>query len=562
MKVFTFVLVYCVYLNSFAKTIRCLDVVTGVLARPLYFLKKENRLSPLRQDLLNYAENKGLNKQHLEELSHQLKILPDDLTTKEGRELLINPLLYLEDGQEISDFIVRLDEILENHRSIDHVLSSSSIENLSKTSRDILSYAFSYKLTIDVRQKLAQKLTNLPEVLQWEEGRDFIHYLFSLKEEDQFLAIEHMDEIVTGYIKSNIIKEFIRLQGQTLIMESQEFSRYYRKLLLDINKKKLSSREILGLGPQNGELIERAQKLTKEYMDQNRRLIYECRKQASWKTSKNFVKQDFISFSTWTRPAISIPYVLAYNFDRPFIEVALQAVVIEYFFKAFSYKVGAEIFTGSKGSDFVKYIKRYGFSRVYGAITASALYFIFSWTEGKEKEQIFQEIMQDSNKRGELHDMISAMNNDGMYEKFIETIFVNFGRYLNQLGFLESKDIPSLQGIDWNNLTAEDLHREDTRQIIKKAVAEHVYDKNREYAVFDIFPASGQRAVDYWIFNALYAIPFNIIDYAFDTFVYNKFCREAGNLSEAKKKMTKLYFIKRILSDIPYVFSRRSLIGI
>ena len=578
MKLLTFILVYSIYLNSFAKTMRCFDLVQNILARPFSSRKNNNNLSPLHTNLIDYARNQGISEQHLQKLQDQLKILPDDLTEKEGKTLLIDPLIHLEEDWEKSDTIAQFVELLENHRSIDHILTSSLAENLSETNRKILAYAFAYKIDIDIRQKLAKKLINLPEVLQWKEGIDFVHYILSLEKREQFLAIEHMDEIVTGYIKSEIIEEFIRLQGEVMRMESQQYLDYYRTLLMNPNKKEFTGktmtniqeflglgmrphREILGLGPENKELIKRARRLTEEYMEQHRRFVYECRKRAVLKNTKHAVRSNFVSFSTWKRPAISIPFIFFYNRDRLLTEVSLQ-VVVEYFFKTYGYKISSKIVTGVRDSDLVKLTKIYGFGNVYGILTSFALYHVFSWAEGREEEEIFQEMMQDRNKRRELHDIILAMKNDGKYEKFVEELFINFGRTLGRADLVKSEEILSLDGIDWENLTAEDIQREDIRKVIKKAVTKYIYDKRREESTVDWFPASGYRAVDFWTFNSLYAIPMATLDYYFDVWIYNKFCKEATNISNAQWKMFKWYTGKRIISDIPYLFSRKLLIGI
>ena len=577
MKALFFILIYSVYLNSFGQTFNCLNRFKSVILGPDDNIEiKERSLSLLHQRLLHYASNQGMHEQHIKELELQLKTMPD-ITEKEGREILIDPLMHLRSDQEKSDTIRRLPEILTDSRSIDPILSSSLGKNLSETNRELLSYAFSLGINDDIRKKLAEKLVILPHILRQEEGADFIHYLSSLRKSDQLLAIESADQIVSGHIKSKIIQEFIQLQAQVANKESNLYMSYYNKSLIDLEqgnsykkafiRLQLSlgiirtpslNRELLGLGYHNKALKDQARKLAEQYIEQNRRFIYECRRKATWKNAKSAVKNEFMAFSTWKRPAISIPFTFAYNTHRWLPEVALQ-VGLEYILKVFGHMITARIFTGFHDSDLVKLIKRFGFSRFYGILTASLLGIIFAWSENREETQIFQEMVASETKRKELVSMVEAMKNDGVYEEFVEGL-LQFGRM--KFAQSQNEDL-SPEKIDWHNITAEELEQDDIKKIVRKAINEYLYDQKRDNIIFNVLPHSGSRAVDFWVFNSLYAIPFNFIDYIFDLHVYNKICVKLNSTYRSKQAMMqRFYTAKKIISDQIYFPLRRAFIGL
>ena len=565
-----FLLTFLVYLDAYGM-IGCGRTVVG--NGRLFPQINKKKLSAVHNYTLNYAASKGLEPTVLRTMRGAMGSLPDDFSYREGKSFVT--FLEVLDSQERIDTAGRLDEFLDVSRSTDrgtgirlsimpkdvlppHAtkhLGEEEIKSLPEDSRRLLEYARSLGVEGEAFQIMAENLVSVSKGHEWdlEDGKHFIEFLMTKKPDERIWAISHMNQLVDGNVEDATIKEFIKLRTQAVTLEAEAYLNIYERLLSqeqNLYRRFLSRymgnanarREVLHLGSREKEMREIAMSKADEYIKEHRKLILECQDKTRWREAKVAVSGDYVGFMSWFKP-ISSAIPMGYNnFHRPLAEWVSQFVV-ETTLKYFSTKRTAKIFTSATDSPAMKIIKRYGFARAWGVLTGLTLHFVvFNNLDNKKKQEEMEAVLASSNERELLQEMVDSLEEDGVYERFVDGLFFKIKEGLPGTNPTDARDI------DWMSLSDTDLRDENIRRSILNAVGEKLYDDHRR-DTWQLAPTSGIKAVDFWTFNALYAIPITVADYFFETFIYGILCKGINDPINAKIKMGKFLAAKRYLSD-------------
>ena len=592
---------------SGAKEPSCLVQTSGVLrnlASSLLPGARGDRTARLAvEDVLQHARESRLDESVVLALGARARSFAGAVSPGDWKDFA-NFLAALGSNAERLEAVRLMDESMDVVRRTERILSEGLADNRHGA---ILTYARERGLGAGLVMNMERQLAGLPDERRFslDDGVHLVDYLASLGSTAQLRTVQDMRQLVEGEVRSRFIRDYLELRGKAML----EYADAHERARREIEASRRMPRSLLGrlvgrrdegrlrlleTSPRRETLEPYVRLRAEEIMAHHRRAVFECRDRAKWKEAGNLksaAKGRYVRTMAFVKSSSSAPAFAWYNHGRPAVELISQ-FSIEFVFKWMSAHVSSKIFaSGVRSSkakaspatwgsqfknggawglarhgagrtkDFVfekkgAFFQLYGFGRVWGVLTAVALnHLLFNTLYGQEEDALYDRIAGDPEaNRALVRELVAAMDDDGLQERFTEEFF-------SWIKGGDGRLVAEAAGADWSTLSKEDLADENVRRVLRKAIEERVYDQKTSENPGWI--ATGNRAVDYWTFNALYAIPMVGFEYLFNSYLYNIVCRGTREPGVAASKMWGLYMSKKIFLDFALFYPvRHAVIGL
>lgn len=319
---------------------------------------------------------------------------------------------------------------------------------------------------------IGQALVTADKTLTPERVKEYLKFVLVLSEKDQKRALK---DIV--YLDSKIANRSKHVE---------RFAKYEKKIKTKIAK---------------------ASKWTPAEQERYRELYYGCRALRPNGVNANAAR-DFKRFNlSLGLGTLSASYAF-YNMDKE--KDAMWYGKLAYDLGVtimFSY-VGSAIQTKPTDTQVTKSIKNYMSGRILGG-TDIVIYDPIFNTERKQAEARFENLKKDPEFKKKVDRLLAEYKKRGVYRKFKDALMARL-KMLPSLSIgMEGHSIDNISGVDWNNITREDLEREDVQEVLVQAAMAQIYQESTGEWI-----ETSNIGLDRYAFNSVYygvTIPKSII---------------------------------------------------
>ena len=466
-----------------------------------------------------------------------------------------------------------LDQMLDGHGDVlDDATSIEAHETIPQTIQQLLDYAYARKLDDETIKALERKLPTIGDfVLEKYTLESFFDYLKSaLDRGDRQTAVEHLHELAEMRFRHRLIKFFVRIHSDAMVREVglQRGNTEADGIALspgNILFSKISPEDLAEHSEMREQLARRRMAaLLQQQADLGdyRHILLQCLSPKSVGMRADAAYLFLLMAPVMRAGSIAIG-MAASNHDRPFSEWGTR-FVYEVVTKYLSHFAQAKILTGHLKGDIRKIAGRFAFSRSFDVVDAPFFnYFIHSQASniGREERRRFeeaQEFLEGPLYQQEREGLIlfaRALERREGFELFKNRLLAFLGE---NLGYLREYDFPlEVQGVDWENLTREDLENEFVQGVIMGVIAEELYLEMR-----GVLSGTGNRASDRYIFDALYGIPATPANYYLELRILENLClRKRFSFAGPVISASILFFAKETAFNLIYYPSRSYLLG-
>lgn len=399
----------------------------------------------------------------------------------------------------------------------------------------------------------AKKLELAPEMIdeiarQWDEGvselplessENWLLYVKTLAPENQLEAMQLMSAMQTSDSAEKIVKRFQKIEKKIEKKRESHLARTLKRL----QKKKP--------GTPVEELMQQAEAKTRVYMKSYRRLSFECRSKTMNETRKQASKT-FKKFTIGIGIVSSFGGMAYANRDNE-LEDWIGQFGYETVMGIITGNIASKIVSNPRDSDLGKAIKKYFFSRATGLVDMALFGMLFGADESEAQARL-DEVLNDPQRAERLREMQRVFEEKKMYQKVRDTFIQGLRSMKETVGF--ETEPPFDLGVDWGNLTDEDLEREDVQDVLMAAAIAELYAEGEGEMI-----ATGNVGADRYAFHAAYGLIMLPKDMATTMWIYNILCLGMAQPKQAIIKATAVYAINRIISDQLYYAVRRGAIN-
>ncbi len=397
-------------------------------------------------------------------------------------------------------------------------------------------YAKNLELSSEIIDQIEKQWS---ESIPRESAENWLLYVKTLLPENQLDAMNLMSSIDLKETSEKVLKRFNKIENK---IAKKRMS--YREKAIKRIQKKLPDLDA-------DEVIRRANHKTDLYMKSYRKLSFECRSKTSNPTRKK-------AAATFKKFTIGIGVVSSFGG----MAYANRDNELEDWIGQFGYETVIGVITGSiaskiisnpRDSDLAKSIKRYFFSRGTGLVDMAMFGMIFGHNDEEARAHL-DEVLSDPQKAERLREMQKVFEDKKLYQK-VRSAFIEKLKSLSGPKGLE--DAPPIDlGVDWGNLSDEDLAREDVQDVLLAAAIAELYAESEGEMI-----ASGNVGADRYAFHAAYGLVMLPKDMFTTMYIYNTLCLGMANPRRALIKATAIFVVNRLIFDQIYYAVRRGAIN-
>ena len=279
---------------------------------------------------------------------------------------------------------------------------------------------------------------------------------------------------------------------------------------------------------------DRVTQKAKKMMDNYRLLNLKCHsRERRGRTVK--AASSYINYMTAIRPVSSFAAMGTNNFHRPLFEWIGQGIT-ESIIKIPNFRKVAGIFSQPENSTLEKLTHKYAFSRVYGVMTGLILAAFFGTAEKIEVDRRFEAMRTNP----------TEALNERQWEFFMTALeeSLNEKKREYQERMIQSETrahllLEDIERINWDNFSASNFDNPTAQSMIQGAIATGLYEENAGNLV-----KTGNKALDFFLFNALYGLFSAWPEFRFYDYLYKRTCFELSGLENFK--------IKSVFIQLPY----------
>lgn len=417
--------------------------------------------------------------------------------------------------------------VLMNNARVD-----SGLENLR-------TYAKKLELAPEMIDEIARQWDAGVSELPTENAENWLLYVKTLLPENQLEAMQLMSAMKASDSSEKIVKRFQKIEKK---IEKKRQSHLARTL------KRLQKKQP---GTPIEELMQQAEAKTRVYMKSYRRLSFECRSKTMNETRKQ-ANKTFKKFTIGIGVVSSFGGMAYANRDNE-LEDWIGQFGYETVMGIITGSIASKIISNPRDSDLAKAIKKYFFSRATGLVDMALFGMLFGADESEAQARL-QEVLNDPQRAERLREMQRVFEEKKMYQKVRDTFIEGLRSMKETVGFETAP--PFDLGVDWGNLTDEDLAREDVQDVLMAAAIAELYAEGEGDMI-----ATGNVGADRYAFHAAYGLVMLPKDMATTMWIYNILCLGMAQPRQAIIKATAVYAINRIISDQLYYAVRRGAIN-
>lgn len=419
------------------------------------------------------------------------------------------------------------------------LMRGQALAQATSTPDDLIAFAKGLELAPELIDEIVygwdKGLSELPK----QSSENWLLYVKTLLPEKQMSAMKMMKDMHVSDSKQKVVARFQKIEKKIEKKYQTELDRTIKRLQKKNPNEDMSS------------LVKRASEKTRLHMKTYRRLSFECRSKTMNDTRKK-------AASTFKRFTIGIGIVSSFGG----MAYANRDNELEDWIGQFGYETVMGIITGSiaskiisnpRNSDLSKAIKKYFFSRGTGLVDMALFGMLFGADEDEAKARL-SEVLSDPKKAERLRELQKVFEDKKLYQQ-VRAKFVSGLTSLKERVGLEQAP-PIDLGVDWGNLTEEDLAREDVQDVLMAAAIAELYAEGEGGMI-----ATGNVGADRYAFHAAYGLVMLPKDMATTMWIYNILCLGMANPKTALVKATAVYAINRIISDQLYYTVRRGAIN-
>lgn len=397
-------------------------------------------------------------------------------------------------------------------------------------------YAATLELSEDLIIQLEQSWN---EEIALESAENWLLYVKTLLPENQSDAMKLLGSIDAKDSADKVIKRFNKIESK---IAKKKMS--YKEKAIKRIQKKLPDLDM-------EEVLKRAEHKTDLYMKSYRKLSFECRSKTANPTRKK-------AAATFKKFTIGIGIVSSFGG----MAYANRDNELEDWIGQFGYETVIGIITGSiaskiisnpRDSDLAKSIKRYFFSRGTGLVDMALFGMIFGHNDEEARARL-DEVLSDPQKAERLREMQRVFEEKKLYQK-VRSAFIDKLKSIKGPRGLE--DAPPIElGVDWGNLSDEDLEREEVQDVLLAAAIAELYAEGEGEMI-----ATGNVGADRYAFHAAYGLIMLPKDMFTTMYIYNTLCLGMAQPRQALIKATAIFVINRLVFDQIYYAVRRGAIN-
>ncbi len=401
-------------------------------------------------------------------------------------------------------------------------------------------YLKNYARDLELSSEIIDQIDNQwNEAIPRESAENWLLYVKTLLPENQLDAMSLMGSIDVKDTSEKVLKRFNKIENK---IAKKRMS--YREKAIKRIQKKLPDLDA-------DEVIRRANHKTDLYMKSYRKLSFECRSKTANPTRKK-------AAATFKKFTIGIGIVSSFGG----MAYANRDNELEDWIGQFGYETVIGIITGSiaskivsnpRDSDLAKSIKRYFFSRGTGLVDMALFGMIFGHNDDEARARV-EEVLSDPQKAERLREMQKVFEEKKLYQK-VRTAFIDKLKSIQGKKGLE--DAPPIDlGVDWGDLSDEDLEREDVQDVLLAAAIAELYAESEGEMI-----ATGNVGADRYAFHAAYGLIMLPKDMFTTMYIYNTLCLGMANPKRALIKATAIFVVNRLIFDQIYYAVRRGAIN-
>ena len=554
MRIFFIFLTSCLCLNTFGQNSSCLLSSFQVWKKRTSPLQE--RLPPSQFRLFERIRTTlNLDETHLNRLAEKLEEMSkagEQLSKEEGNKLF--GLLKVMRKEKWTPIIERLEELkgLVRGHQVVAAMTSPHRDEVIDTYHLLLDYAYVRGLNGEFLSALGNALATLPEALRMEDGRNYILFLLTLRKGQRLPGIRGLREYVTDDTTNKIVKKYFKMEGKFLRREEQLFQKFYDEIITqETERGRLRQGVMLHWDDQWYDIHAKAKTKARHMVDEYRVKYLKCHAKVHAGTTKK-TSPHFINNMTITRPLSSLVGMGGSNIGyRPFVEWFSQGL-LESAYKSAVTNYTSKKWTNIEESTFRRIWKKWLTERWAHIGLGFVIGGFLGTLDSMEANDHFTEIMGDQEARDEF---VSILKEKAQSLKMADKILTEIERRPERFTDGEPEreasedDSLAMEDINWENLTEEDLEREDVRNFVRAAVVAQVYEENSGIL------KTGSRGLDYFLFNALFGIMMSYPEFFLDTINYTKLCFDSSKQSHLS--VSRSYFIRKMLIDFFIYFPLR-----
>jgi hypothetical protein len=337
--------------------------------------------------------------------------------------------------------------------------------------------------------------------------KKYLTYVLTLSDKDRKEALKNIDQLDQWESNSKYVQKFIETDA--------------------LISKKIESKKLIN------------PKAQERYTE----LYYGCRALRPNQVNKNAAK-DFKRFNlSLNLGTLGASYAF-YNMDKDmnsewFMKLGYEVGVTV----MFSY-IGSSIQTKATDTQIVKSLKNYFIGRVMGTTDVLVYDPLFN-DESSKAEDHLSDIKKLENNDPEfkrkIQELKKAYEESGLYRRYKNELISRLKQLPGKVGLgVKGKSIDE-NGVDWNNLSKEDLDRPEVQEVLMAAAMAEVYQQRKGEWI-----ETSNSGVDRYIYNSIYfglTIPKSIIQ---NYITYQMLCMGQDN--------SKLAFTKAVLFNVSASF--------
>ena len=494
------------------------------------------------QFIMDYARAKFRNHTNfLNALEEKLQTLPRPLGIEEGKFIVdILKRVKRKDRPLAMRYFHELVRINDTNL---YALASSHLRQFESVShQEFLEHA---RRKLDPRSfSIFEKaLPSLPEYLEKRLSTRFIKFVNTLNEVNRHNALGSLKELVAQSPKNPHIKSFLSQEERLLKGEIRYFVDSYRHL--ETTREARSG--ILGLQEYPLDIGETALRQTNIFMAIRRSTALQCAAQKIG-ALKRQARRWFIGgvvgirlitsgaamglsnrsqpFSYWGQRAL---YDMTIRFTSSFA----QAAILTSSFKTVSAIIGHRIFV-----------------QTLLDVPSAAVFSSFhdaEWTGyGKDKQSLYNETMASlrdprrnipPDELELLESFEQALEDEATAQNFVRSFISVVGSSLGWL--MEEEDSLRIEGVDWANLTQEDLENELVQGAVMGVVAKGLYESTRGDWI-----NMGGHGRNFYTYEATYGAAMSPLNFFLESWIFNGMCNNLATPSSAIMSALGLLFVK------------------
>lgn len=337
--------------------------------------------------------------------------------------------------------------------------------------------------------------------------RKYLSYVLTLSNNDRHGALRDIEQLDQWETNSKYVKKFIETDA---------------KISKNIESKKL-------IDP----------KAQERYTE----LYYGCRALRPNAVNKNAAK-DFKRFNLALNLGTLGASYAFYNMDKDmdsqwFMKLGYEVSVTV----LFSY-IGSAIQTNANDTQIVKSLKNYFIGRIMGTTDVIVYDPLFNDESSKGEEYLNSIKKLESNDpelKKKIKEMKKAYEERGLYRRYKDEVITRLKQLPGKIGLgVKGKSIDE-NGVDWNNLSKEDLDRPEVQDVLLAAAMAEVYQQRKGEWI-----ETSNSGVDRYVYNSIYygvTIPKSIIQ---NYITYQMLCMGQDS--------PKLSFTKAVLFNVSASF--------